>query len=50
MACQNKFSLQLTLNFVIIPECCVLEAAPVIIWKLSMKCLELGSVGEGRVL
>lgn len=34
MACQNKFSLQLTLNFVIIPERCVLEAAPVIIWKL----------------
>lgn len=31
---QNKFSLQLTLNFVIIPECCVLEAVPVIIWKL----------------
>lgn len=27
-ACQNKFSLQLTLNFVIIPEHTVLETAP----------------------
>lgn len=34
MACQNKFSLQLTLNFVIIPECCVLETVTVLIlWR-----------------